>query len=275
MDEERALVAPASSQLIDRAGVEVERSLGSRAGRYVVLVTAGVAVATVAGALGGTPLGAATLLVTLVGPPLVFLARRVLRFVRAGFAATGAFRLAKHRLRASFDGLAEGQWVRVRGQVLPGPTFTSAGGQAQAVLACYVGTLGGLRASIDAAQRWELHGLDFSLAVPGGERVLIKVAGARFLDRLSVVPDEWFDRRPLASRNTDRRGVEVAAVYGEDVVMVGEEIEVLGFLRREVDPRSESGFRGARPIPVLRARPPWALLIRRPPPELPPVRDPA
>ena len=56
-------------------------------------------------------------------------------------------------------------------------------------------------------------------------------------------------------------------MYEEDVVMVGDEIEVLGFLRREVDPQAESGFRGARLALVLRARPPWALLIRRPLPE--------
>jgi hypothetical protein len=269
MSEERALVASTSSRLLDRAGIEVERSLATRAGRYVVLVTAGIAVATVAGALGGPTLAAATVLVTLFGPPFTFFGRRVLRFVRAGFAATGAFRLAKHPVLTTFEGIGEGQWVRVRGHVLPGPTFTSAGGRARAVLACYVGSLDRLRPSLHAASRWELHGLDFAIATSGGERVRIKVAGARYLDRPSVVPVERFEQRPLAIRSTDAHGIEVASVYGEDVVAVGDEVEVLGFLRREVDPTAESGFRGARLMPVLGARSPWALLIRRPLPETP------
>jgi hypothetical protein len=96
--------------------------------------------------------------------------------------------------------------------------------------------------------------------------VRVSVAGARYLDRPSVVPNERFERRPLAARSTGDRGIEVASVYQEDVVAVGEEVEVLGFLRREVDPAAESGFRGVRPIPVLRSRSPWALLIRRPQP---------
>jgi hypothetical protein len=269
MNDERALVTSPSSRLLDRAGVEVERSLASRAGRYVMLVTSGIAVATVAGALGGPTAAAVTFLVTLVGPPAAFLGRRVLRFVRAGFAATGAFRLAQHSVLSSFAGIREGEWVRVRGHVLPGPTFTSVGGRTRAVLACYVGALDSLRPSLRAARRWELHGLDFYVATPDGERVRVKVAGARYLDRPSVVPVERFERRPLAIRSTDAEGTEVASVYEEDVVVVGDEVEVLGFLRREVDPAAESGFRGGRLVPVLGARAPWALLIRRPLPELP------
>ena len=264
MNEERALVASTSSRLLDRAGIEVERSLASRAGRYVLLVTGGIAVATVAGAVGGATAAALTFLVTLFGPPINFFGRRVLRFARAGFAATGAFRLAKHPVLDSFTGVNEGQWVRVRGHVLPGPTFTSAGGRARAVLACYVGSLDRLRPSLHAARRWELHGLDFAIAAAGGDRVRVKVAGARYLDRPSVVPVERFEQRPLAIRSTDAHGIEVASVYEEDVVVVGDEVEVLGFLRREVDPAAESGFRGARLMAVLGSRPPWALLIRRP-----------
>jgi hypothetical protein len=264
MKEERALVAPARSQLLDRAGLEAERSVGARAVRYILGISTGVLVATVAGMVSAWPVGALALLVTIFGPPLAFLARRTLRFVRAGFAATGAFRLAKHPVLTSFEGVVEGQWVRVTGHVLPGPGFTSAGGRSQTVLACYVGTLGRLRGSGVAARRWELHGVDFSLALASGERVRVRVAGARYLGRPAVVPVEWFERRPLAVRNTDPQATEVASVYEEDVVAVGDEIEVLGFLRRELDPQAEAGFRGARPALTLRARAPWALLIRRP-----------
>jgi hypothetical protein len=264
MSDERALVAPARSQLLDRAGLEAERSVAERAVRYVLGVSTGVLVATVAGVLSAWPVGALALLATIFGPPLAFLGRRTLRFVRAGFAATGAFRLAKHPVLTRFDGVGEGQWVRVRGHVLPGPGFVSAGGRPHTVLACYIGTLGRLRGSGLAARRWELHGVDFSLALEGGERVRVRVAGARYLGRPSVVPVEWFERRPLSVRNTDPQATEVASVYQEDVVAVGDEVEVLGFLRREVDTEAESAFRGARPALTLRARPPWALLIRRP-----------
>jgi hypothetical protein len=270
MGGERALVVSPSARLLHRTGIEVERSLATRAGRYVVLVTSGIALATVTGALLGPGIGAALIFVTLLGPPGTFLARRTLRFVRAGFAATGGFRLAKHPLSTTLVGAAEGQWVRVRGHVLPGPTFTSAGGRTRTVLACYLGVLDRLRPSLRATRRWELHGVDFAIAMAGGERVRINVAGARYLDRPAVVPDERFTGRPLATSSsgdsTNENSLEVASVYQEEVVAVGDEVEVLGFLRREVDPDAESGFRGNRPIPVLRARSPWALLIRRPTP---------
>jgi hypothetical protein len=263
MSQERALVVSPSSRLIHRVGVEVERSLAKRAGRYVVLMTSGIALATLSGIALGATAGATIMFVTLLGPPCTFVGRRTLRFVRAGFAATGGFRLAKYPLSTSLEGASEGTWVRVRGHVLAGPTFTSAGGRTSVVLACYVGTLDRMRPSLRATRRLELHGLDFSLAMAGGERVRVSVAGARYLDRPSVVPDERFERRPLAASGTGDGGLEVASVYLEDVVAVGDEVEVLGFLRRELDPTAESGFRGARPIPVLRSRSPWALLIRR------------
>jgi hypothetical protein len=267
MSQERALVVSPSCQLIHRAGIEVESSLATRAGRYVMFVSSGVILATAGAALFGAPIGAVMMLVTLFGPPCTFLGRRTVRFVRAGFAATGGFRLAKHPLSTSLATTSEGHWVRVRGHVLPGPSFTSAGGRTGAVLACYVGRLDRLRPSLHATRRWELHGLDFSLAMAGGEQVRVSVASARYLDRPSVVPDERFLGRPLATSSTDEGGIQVASVYDEDVVAVGDEVEVLGFLRRELDPAAESGFRGPRPIPVLRSRSPWALLIRRPPPE--------
>jgi hypothetical protein len=268
MSPERALVVSTSARLIHRAGIEVERSLASRAGRYVVLVTSGISLATVVVVALGPTTGAALMFATLFGPPCAFLGRRAVRLVRAGFVATGSFRLAKQPLSTSLDSAGEGQWVRVRGHVLPGPSFTSAGGRAGAVLACYVGTLDRLRFSLRATRRWELHGLDFSVGLAGGERVRVSVAGARYLDGPTVVADEKFERRPLAtSSGSGEEGLEVAAVYQEEVVAVGDEVEVLGFLRRELDPQAESGFRGGRPVPVLRSRPPWALLIRRALPE--------
>ncbi len=115
-----------------------------------------------------------------------------------------------------------------------------------------------------AASRRELHGVDFTLAAPGGEFVRVRVAGARYLGSPAVVPLTWFEERPLQVRVTDDSKGEVATIYREDVVAVGDEVEVLGFLRREIDAGAETGFRGARPTLVLAARPPWALLIRRP-----------
>jgi hypothetical protein len=263
MNEERALVVSASTQLLDRSGIEVERSVGVRAGRYVMGVSVGMALATILAIVAGARVGVLALLGVLFGPPLAFFAGRVVRFARAGFAAAAAFRMAKYPLSTRLAQTREGQWVRVRGQILPGPTFTSAGGKPRVVLACYVGTLASLRPSLGGDRRWELHGIDFNIAAVGGERVRVRVAGARFLGRPSVVPVEWFERRPLASRNTDRRGIEVASVYGEDVVAVGDEIEVLGFLRREIDPAAEAGFRGSPLTLVLGARQRWSLLIRR------------
>ena len=261
MDPERALVAPASSQLLDRSGIEMQRSLGSRVGRYLVTVVGGTT-ASVATMLVSPTLGILAMLATLFGPPLVFFGRRFVRFVRAGFAATGAFRLAKHAVATRLGETAEGQWVRVRGHVLPGPSFTSAGGKPQAVLAWYLGSLGGLSKRSNVGRR-ELHGVDFTLAAPGGEFVRVRVAGARYLGSPTVVPLAWFEERPLHVRVTDDSSGEVASIYREHVVAVGDEVEVLGFLRREID-AAETGFRGVRPTQVLGARPPWALLIRRP-----------
>ena len=262
MNPERALVAPASSQLLDRSGIEMQRSLGSRVGRYLVTVVGGIT-AAIATMLVSPTLGILAMLATLFGPPLVFFGRRFVRFVRAGFAATGAFRLAKHAVAARLGETAEGQWVRVRGHVLPGPSFTSAGGQPQVVLAWYLGTLGGLSMRSNVGRR-ELHGVDFTLAAPGGEFVRVRVAGARYLGSPTVVPLAWFEERPLHVRVTDDSRGEVASIYREHVVAVGDELEVLGFLRREIDAGAASGFRGARPTQVLSARPPWARLIRRP-----------
>jgi hypothetical protein len=263
MGQQRALVASPHARLLDRAGVEVQRSLASRASRYMVFVTTGTALATMAGVLGGLTPAAVTVLATVLVPPVAFLGRRVQRFVRAGVAASGVYRLAKHPVLPSLAGIAEGQWVRVRGHVLPGPSFISAGGRARVVLACYVGTLDSWRPSLRGGRRWELHGVDFSLATAAGERVLVKVAGARYLDRPALVPIARFERRPLAIRSAE--GIEVASVYDEDVVAFGDEVEVLGFLRRDIDPGAESGSRGAPLTAVLDARHPWALLIRRPP----------
>jgi hypothetical protein len=265
MDQERALVSPGRSQLVDRSGIASDPPPGARVVRYVLGVTGGGLLASAAAMLSLPTVAVLTTLVSFFGPPVVFLTRRTARFVRASAAAAAAFRLAKCPPHTSLDGVAEGQWVRVQGHVLPGPGFTSAGGRPQSVLASYVGTLGPLRGSGPAFRRWELHAVDFGLALDSGDRVRVRVDGARYLGRPAQVPRELFDRRPLAVRHTDRKGFEVATVYDEDVVVVGDEVEVLGFLRRELDPTAEPGLRGVRPTATLGARPPWAVLIRRRP----------
>jgi hypothetical protein len=163
--------------------------------------------------------------------------------------------------------LPEGGWARVRGRVVPGETFTTASGRSGAVVVRYLGAVGPLReATSPDALAAELHGVDFRLALPGGEQVRVEVAGARFEGPPVRLTTEDVSHPPLAVRalGAERLGREgrAASVYHEEVVAIDDEVEVAGRLFREIDPQSEGGSRGARVTAVLRASGRRALVVR-------------
>jgi hypothetical protein len=178
----------------------------------------------------------------------------------------GRAKLARAPLQASLAALAPGQRVRLVGVVLPGPSFTSAGERRDVVLAGYFRSLGGMRRRFsDASFRWELHGMDFTLALDTGAHVRVDVTHVRFLrERLRFDPSA-VERRPLAvfDREDDEQGPCVASVHAEETVAVGESVEVLGVLTREVDPLADAGPRSAKLVLVLRGTRRRPLLVRR------------
>lgn len=166
--------------------------------------------------------------------------------------------LARDRRRArvpavtTLAGAPEGRWIRVRGQVTAGAGFTSASGRPNVVLAAYLGTVSGLFSGGRRARvGWELHGVDFQLALEGGEQATVRVTRATWLDRPVRFPADLASRRPLASRQIGRAeprrcDEQVACVYDERVLAPGDWVEVTGLVRREVDPAVEAGPRGVR-----------------------------
>lgn len=159
----------------------------------------------------------------------------------------------------SLAGAGEGAEVRVRGRILPAPGFLSPAGRAQVVLASCFGSIGGMRGRGSAeAFRWELYGVDFTLALDGGEEVCVRIAGASLRAAPRRAPVHRSGTRPLAVALLSTR---VAAIYREDALAAGDEVEVCGVLEWEIDPAADAGPRGTRLQAVLRSAPGAPVLV--------------
>jgi hypothetical protein len=151
-------------------------------------------------------------------------------------------RAARRRLRhtpvvAGSLARAAGACIRVRGRVLAGPSFMSASGRENCVLACYAGLLAG---QDDLEARAEVHAVPSCRLIAG--EVLLEVAldGARYLERpLRLLPR-----------------------LHEQTIAVGDEVEVLGRLVRAIDPEG-GGYRTPGLKLVLGGDDRRPLLIRR------------
>jgi hypothetical protein len=206
-------------------------------------------------AIGATSIVVAAPLVVVAAPWLLRAARRL-------SASRG--RRRRWDLTRTLDGAPEGQDVVVRGHVLPGPGFTSAGGREGVVLASYLGTVGDLRGgALGPTRLWELHGVDFALALGGGEEVRVRVERASLRLGPLDFPARLLARQPVAVRplGPGRDSAVVAAVYDEQVVAPGDVVEVFGVLRREVDPTMEAGSRTPRLRNTLVSTPSRRVLI--------------
>jgi hypothetical protein len=209
----------------------------------------------------------AGLLPLALGYPMVLGTLLVVLAVLITVVKTG---LARRRDQQQFDHLPvlapdkEAQWrgraVRFTGEVRPrAPTFRSAGGR-DVVLARYLGVRGGVRGPARFARlRWEMHAVDFVVVAPDGREVLVNGAHLRLLP----FPPER--RRDLARGLPTRP--HAAWIYEEDIVAVGDIVEVAGVLDVVTDagapvssdrqPRLSRVLRGdgARPVCLRRGRP--------------------
>jgi hypothetical protein len=199
------------------------------------------------------------------GPARRRLTRWAIALRRWAVRERGRHTFGREPLLERLADIPAGRRCRVRGRVLPGDGFTSAGGRKDAVLAAYLGTTSdpGPEAG-GALGRWELHGVDFSLALAEGERVRVMVARASLVTDPPVFDEAILDRPPaLARQLRGRRGrPRVARLYEEEVIAAGDVVEVLGFLERRVDPHGQASHRGTPMGLVLCGRPLRRLLIR-------------
>jgi len=272
------LVVPDGSRILDEADLGGGPSVAATLIRFLGLLVAGVVACPICWELGmeqrpfhipsvsGMP--AQTIMVPYLPDPAFYLGLGLLFLPPAIYLVRGLClarpgrlrdlaRRARDRWRARLpvvSALAEApedNWIRVRGQVVAGAGFTSASGRANVVLAAYLGCVGGiLNRGGRARVGWELHGVDFDLALESGEHATVRVDHATLLERPARFPASLATQRPLVSRRLDRaergRRDQVASVYDERVLAPGDWVEVIGLVRREVDPAVEAGPRGVR-----------------------------
>lgn len=180
---------------------------------------------------------------------------------------------ARRPLSHSVVGVRRGEVVKVRGRVMAGPTFETAGRRRPAVLASYAGTVTYVQGHITDGFSRPLHetrGFDFSVDLESGERVVVRARGAYFLSQPPETRRLFWGRNlqglPTPLRRlarTEERGAVTETILGESSLSPGEEVEVVGVLDHEVCPEASAAGRGARLQAVLRAGPMTPLLIRR------------
>jgi hypothetical protein len=170
-------------------------------------------------------------------------------------------RLAWAAVAVPLAAAREGQRVCLRGTVVAETRgFTTACGMPHAVLASYLGTVGGLGARSGRLWlRWELHGVDFALTLESGEQVGVRVAGGTLLPRPYRLRANLLRVRPYHARPLP--GGRVAAVYREQNVSPGDVVEVAGVLSSEIDTTVEAGPRGTRLRRLIVSRPGSRLTI--------------
>jgi len=255
---------PDGSRILDEADLGGGPSVAATLVRALGLLVAGIAACATCWYLGtsqrpfhipavsGMP--ATTIMIDYLPDPAFYLGLGLFFLPPAVYSLRGLFlarparlldlaRWARDRWRArvpvvtTLAGAPEGRWIRVRGQVVAGAGFTSASGRANVVLASYLGCVGGIfNRGGRARAGWELHGVDFQLALESGEPVTVRVAHATLLGRPARFPGSLATQRPLASRRLDRaergRRDQVASVYDERVLAPGDWVEVTGLVRR-------------------------------------------
>jgi hypothetical protein len=215
--------APQGTLLLDRGPAWRKGSLWTLLVRaWQVLFILGV-LALVAGPAGSM---VAFVGVLWLSPWLGLLAAdsRLVQRIRTGrqLLRRGRLRRAAHRrlrgmpLRVGALGPPGAGWRRVRGRVLDGAGFASAGGRQGCVLAHYAGLVG---EAGDREPQVELHAVPSFLLVVGDEIVEVALADARYVERPVSVE---------VARGAD-------AVQHEQTVAAGDEIEVLGYLGRQID----------------------------------------
>jgi hypothetical protein len=190
--------------------------------------------------------------------------------------------LAESRVRRLFDrspgqhslaGRRRGDIVKVRGRVAAGPTFETIGLRRPAVMASYAGTVTYVTGHITDGLSRPLHetrGLDFSVELENGERIVVRPSDAYFLSQPPETRRLFWGRNmqglPTPLRRLarlDAHGAVTETILGETSLAPGEEVEVLGVLDHEVSPEAAAAGRGARLQAVLRSGPLTPLLIRR------------
>ncbi|HEY0709375.1 MAG TPA: hypothetical protein VGG33_21375 [Polyangia bacterium] len=173
----------------------------------------------------------------------------------------------------SLAGRRRGDMVKIRGRVAAGPTFETMGLRRPAVMASYAGTVTYVTGHITDGLSRPLHetrGLDFSVELANGERIVVRPSGAYFLSQPPETRRLFWGRNmeglPTPLRRLarlDAQGAVNETILGETSLSPGEEVEVLGVLDHEVSPEASAAGRGARLQAVLRAGPLTPLLIRR------------
>jgi hypothetical protein len=166
-----------------------------------------------------------------------------------------------------------GEVVKIRGRVRAGATFESAGLRQRVVLASYAGTVTYVSGHITDgfARPWhETRGIDFTLDLPNGEAVTVRSRGVYFLPQPPETRRLFWGRNmqalPCPLRRlarADRHSAVTETIFGETHLCPGDEVEVMGVLDHEVNPKAAAVDRGARLHPLLRASELTPLLVRR------------
>jgi hypothetical protein len=182
--------------------------------------------------------------------------------------------LAERRpLSVSVAPLRRGEVVKVRGRVRAGETFETAGLRRPAVLASYAGTVTYVTGHITDGLSRPLHetrGVDFSVDLESGERVVVRTRNVYFLSQPPETKRLFWGRNmqglPTPLRRLSRvedRGAVTEVILGESNLCPGDEVEVVGVLDHEVSPIAAAAGRGARLQAVLRSGTLTPLLVRR------------
>jgi hypothetical protein len=153
-----------------------------------------------------------------------------------------------------------GRWLRVEGVAHPcrGTISTVSGHDAVAVR--YVGA----RAQQDGRQRdharWELHAVDFEVALPDGERVLVSADHLVLLPHPPRFPAKHLPARPLPN---DGSKPDEAWIYSEEALVPGQAVVAAGILELVVDPTAAvASDRQSRLRSVLRGDPHRPVYLR-------------
>jgi hypothetical protein len=188
--------------------------------------------------------------VGLVGAGATGIARFSSRLVAWQMRRLAAF----HRSVASLRAAHEGEFVRIEGVVQGGAAFAAAVSGAAAVLAHYEIRTG-------SRVHHQIRGVDFLLAIEGGEAVRITVAESFFDMKTGGAIEEPADPG-VVRRAPDEGSTRVS--YREARIAPGDRVEAMGVLVREPDPALASGPARTPPLRlVLRGSARIPLLLRK------------
>jgi hypothetical protein len=168
-------------------------------------------------------------------------------------------RIPSHDLR----GAARGQPVRVSGVAQPrGGTFVTPGGR-PALVARYLGTIGGVDQAQKGPVHWELHAIDFCVQLDDATAVEVQTEHLVLVPHPPQPPKDLFAGRPVLADDLQVEQRAYAWIHHEEIIAPGDLVDVAGILDHAALPSGSAGSdRQPRLVPVLRGDPHHPVCIR-------------